>query len=55
MIRELLDRLDGLHTRIRRGHAVNVNDREAKGEAIAIASLYNGIDFHPDSEGSARC
>jgi len=40
MIRELLDRLDGLHTRIRRGHAVNVNDREAKGEAIAIASLY---------------
>lgn len=40
MIRELLERLDGLQTRIRRAHAVNINDRETKEEAIAIGSMY---------------
>ena len=40
MIRELLERLDGLQTRIRRAHAVNVNDRETKEETIAIGSMY---------------
>ena len=40
MIGELLERLDALQARIRGGSAVNVNDREAKEEIIAIASAY---------------
>lgn len=40
MIREFLDQLDTLQARIRRGHAVNINDRETKEGAIALASAY---------------
>ena len=42
MLRELLEKLDGLKSRIRRGRPVNVNDRETKDEAIAVASAYFG-------------
>jgi hypothetical protein len=42
MLRELLEKLDGLQSRIRRGRTVNVNDRETKDEAIAVASAYFG-------------
>lgn len=40
MIRELIDRLCGLQNRIRRGPAINVNDRETKEEVIAVAGQY---------------
>ena len=40
MTRELLDRLRGLHSRLRRGRAVNVNDRQTKDEVIALGSAY---------------
>lgn len=40
MMRELLDRLAEVDSRIRRGRAVNVNDRQSKDEVIALASYY---------------
>lgn len=42
MLRELLEKLDGLQSRIRRGRTVNVNDRQTKEEVIAVASVYFG-------------
>lgn len=40
MTRDLLERLAGLQSQLRRGHAVNVNDRQTKEEAIAVGSAY---------------
>ena len=40
MIRQLLDRLEALHTRLRRGSTVNVNDGRTKEDVIAVAGQY---------------
>lgn len=40
MIRDLLDRLASLQSRLRRGRAVNVNDHQTREEVIAVGTAY---------------
>lgn len=40
MTSELIDRVKALQGRLRRGRAVNVNDRETKSEVIGVATAY---------------
>lgn len=40
MLQQLIDELQGLLGRIKRGRSVNVNDRETKASAVALATMY---------------